>query len=276
LTKGDKAIEFAVMPCKLKLLLLRFHYHARRYTARTQQHYAATLARFARFVPSDFTEIRPAHILAYVDSILVSCSNRTANSQLTAIKSFCRWASAVLEVPNPAEKIKMLKEAPPRQRVFTEEEYHKLLSVAKPCERQIIQLFANTGLRVSELLSLGPQSIINGHIVITGKGRKRRAVPINQTVRRILRSDPLFKCKRAYSRRQSIENMIARLCRKAHIPRGGPHAIRHFFCTQLIVKHGVPVSKVSRLLGHSSIRTTEKIYTHWLESDLDGLTDVLE
>ncbi len=51
-----------------------------------------------------------------------------------------------------------------------------------------------------------------------------------------------------------------RALKKADIPYKKFHALRHTYATQLI-KNGVPLLTVSRLLGHASIKTTE-IYAH--------------
>jgi len=53
------------------------------------------------------------------------------------------------------------------------------------------------------------------------------------------------------------------------------YAIRHYFATELIRK-GVGIYKVSRILGHSSVKTTESIYIHLVPIDLLGLTDCLD
>lgn len=69
--------------------------------------------------------------------------------------------------------------------------------------------------------------------------------------------------------------LCRRISKNASIIRFGSHALRHYFATQLIRK-GVSIYKVSRLLGHSSVQTTESIYIHLLPLDLLGTTDVLD
>ncbi len=63
--------------------------------------------------------------------------------------------------------------------------------------------------------------------------------------------------------------------RKIGIKSFGAHADRHFFATQLIRK-GVSIYKVSKILGHSSVQTTESTYVHLMPVDLLGITDVLD
>jgi integrase len=55
----------------------------------------------------------------------------------------------------------------------------------------------------------------------------------------------------------------------------GAHAVRHYFATQLIRK-GVNIYKVSKILGHSSVQITESTYVHLMPVDLLGITDVLD
>ena len=49
-----------------------------------------------------------------------------------------------------------------------------------------------------------------------------------------------------------------------------PHILRHTFATQCLAS-GVPLEDVATMLGHSSIRTTEKHYSHWIKSRSDKL-----
>ena len=48
------------------------------------------------------------------------------------------------------------------------------------------------------------------------------------------------------------------------------HMFRHTFSIQMLLK-GVPIEDVARLLGHSSVRTTEKYYASWVKARADRL-----
>ena len=56
----------------------------------------------------------------------------------------------------------------------------------------------------------------------------------------------------------------------AGIPGGHPHRLRDTFSVELLAK-GVPLETVSLLLGHRSIRTTEKHYAPWVKARQDSL-----
>jgi integrase/recombinase XerD len=140
----------------------------------------------------------------------------------------------------------------------------------------MLELLFATGLRVSELCSLNPEYIDpdNGRILIMGKGAKERVLQIgNQEVLSILRryaeknaahihEAGYFFVNRLSSRisEQSVRFLIKRLCIKADIGQNiTPHMFRHSFAT-LLLEEDVDIRYIQRMLGHSSILTTQ-IYT---------------
>jgi integrase len=67
---------------------------------------------------------------------------------------------------------------------------------------------------------------------------------------------------------------FCRLCEIAGVPGGHPHRFRDTLAVELLLD-GVPMERVSILLGHSSVKITERHYAPWvrarqeqLESDL--------
>lgn len=247
-----------------------------RFTFRTQQHYKMVILRFEKYAPKYIDNLCVEHIDRYLDSILKHYTPRCANSYLTAVKSFCRFMAEHYDLPNPAAKIKMLAEQPPQPRILSAEEYHKVLQVAKGVERDAVQFIANTGLRLSEIRSLTPGCISSDRktLSIVGKGRKRRIVPLNKTCQEILKPNSPINFLQSFSSRNSLYVLCCCLAKKAGIPKFGPHALRHYHATEL-ARCGVPIYVISKLLGHSSIRTTEKIYVHFQDAFLIGSTDCL-
>ena len=61
---------------------------------------------------------------------------------------------------------------------------------------------------------------------------------------------------------------------RASLAHFHPHSCRHLFATTL-VKAGVPLAKISKILGHSSIEITIRVYTHLFPVDLLGAADNL-
>lgn len=249
-------------------------------TPRTHAHYTMVVWRFAECVPKNIKDLTVEHIERYLDSILKNYTRRTANAHLTAVKSFCRWAAENYDTGNPAAKIKMLKEDPPKRRHLSPEEYEKILNVCQDGEANIIRFLANTGLRASELQSLNPNNFSYDlkTIRFAGKGRKQRVAVLNETARScaIKSGKPHLNFLKSYRKRNALFALCKRLSRKAGVPVAGPHSYRRFFATSLL-NADVPIYKISKLLGHSDIRTTERYLAPECEDrELEGVTDCLD
>ncbi len=141
----------------------------------------------------------------------------------------------------------------------------------------IVELLFATGLRISELCALKPSDIDleSGNILIYGKGSKERILQIGNPdiLSALISYRDFFKntidaCGYFFVNRlcpsiidQSVRFMIDRYAKLAGIDRHiTPHMFRHSFAT-LLLEQGVDIRYIQRMLGHSSISTTE-IYTH--------------
>lgn len=257
------------------------HYCRRMYTARTCEHYEMVLRQLQEFIVNDGEELTTEVIEGYLDKLLENNTRRTFNCYLTAIRSCCRWRSSRYHVNNPAESIHIIKEDPPQQRILSGDEYAMILKHARGQDLQIIEMLAHTGLRRAEFYGLTWDCISPDlkFLKLKGKGRRARVIPLNQTCRDILRRykriDGPVQITRRYPGKTGTYWLCKRIARDIGIPKFGPHALRHLFCTRL-VKAGVSIYLVSKLMGHSSVLTTSKIYAHILNEDLLGKTDVLD
>ncbi|MBL8275006.1 MAG: site-specific tyrosine recombinase XerD [Xanthomonadales bacterium] len=145
-------------------------------------------------------------------------------------------------------------------------------------DRTMLEIMYASGLRVSELVSLLPDSVNlrQGAVRVRGKGGKDRLVPVGDEAQhwleRYLRearpallgarvSTRLFVSRRGTGfTRQSLWNTVRRLAVQAGIARGvSPHVLRHSFATHLL-NHGADLRALQLLLGHASLSTTQ-IYT---------------
>ncbi len=144
-------------------------------------------------------------------------------------------------------------------------------------DRAMLELLYATGLRVSELVSLGisDAQLEVGLINCFGKGSKQRRVPVGQSALRFLknylvvrpgllggkRSELLFIEKGAAPiTRQKFWKVIRGYGESANLGRVTPHMLRHSFATALL-ENGADLRSVQMMLGHSDINTTQ-IYTH--------------
>lgn len=143
----------------------------------------------------------------------------------------------------------------------------------------VLELLFDTGMRVSELCKLTPDTFQPGpnglKLLIHGKGRKERVLQIatmevvslaqrylNEFSGGILDTGSILLNRRSrplttQGVRQIISHHIQAAAVQGHIT---PHMFRHTFATALL-DSGVDIRYIQTLLGHSSISTTE-IYTH--------------
>lgn len=141
----------------------------------------------------------------------------------------------------------------------------------------VIELLFATGMRISELCSLKPCDIDlqNNTVLIYGKGSKERILQLgNPEVISALSlykdtfTDDIAYCGYFFVNRlkhklsdQSVRYMIIHYAQLAGIEQHiTPHMFRHSFAT-LLLEQDVDIRYIQKILGHSSISTTE-IYTH--------------
>lgn len=270
--KGISAVELR----KRETIRSWLAYVKRRLSLNTYKSYKSTIWNFYKHIKDiEFTDLTPRHVEDYL-SLLQNKSNKTFNCHLACLKSFFRYASDYNGLPNPAVKIKMLSVTNEPQRILDENEYDAVLNVCTPTEKLIIQILGCTGLRANELLSLVPSNISEDKkfLNINGKGNKPRTVPINDVCREHFDRVSTFRLLESTNYLKLLR-ICHRLAKRVNIPDFTPHALRRFFATRLIDK-GADIYKVSKTLGHSSVKVTEKIYVYFREKQIAGLTDILD
>lgn len=156
-------------------------------------------------------------------------------------------------------------------------EAHKGKSISKLTLWLALEILFSTGIRIAELcaIRLCDVDLETGIILIHGKGNRERLVflvdsnvrnLLNKFLKRRLRTslqtEKLFITGRHTPVKPDfIRRNLHQLVRRAKInKRVTPHMIRHSTATHLL-EAGVDIRYVQKLLGHSSISTTE-IYTH--------------
>ena len=137
----------------------------------------------------------------------------------------------------------------------------------------LLELLYGSGLRASELMTLGRGSLRKGQpfVILRGKGSKERLVPISSraeaAVERWLEYVPndsqwLFPSGKRHLSRVRLFQIVREVARLAGISpeRVSPHVLRHAFATHLL-SGGADLRVLQSLLGHADIATTQ-IYTH--------------
>ena len=169
--------------------------------------------------------------------------------------------------------------------VLTQAEIESMIAAASGKKVQeirdqaILEIFYDSGLRVSELSDLKTTSINYeiGFVRAVGKGSKERIIPLGMKAREAVQKY-LLKCRSQLLKnqtndvlflsrlgkkisRQSLWAVIKYYAKKANIKKTiKPHTLRHTFATHLL-EHGADLRSVQEMLGHADISTTQ-IYTH--------------
>ncbi|MEA3640385.1 MAG: tyrosine-type recombinase/integrase [Lamprobacter sp.] len=148
-------------------------------------------------------------------------------------------------------------------------------------DRSMLMLAYGCGLRLSEVLALRVADIDGERKLLCirqGKGAKDRLVPLSPTLLAQLRAywrlyrptDWLFAGRGdAPLSTTSLQKAYTCAKQQAGVTKvGGIHALRHAYATHQLAA-GLPVERLQRLMGHTSIHTTLR-YVHWLPSAGDG------
>ena len=219
-------------------------------------------------------------------------SPATVNRKLASLRAFMKWAvgeGTIESVPRMPQGVEQVSAAP---KALDRREMNSLVRAVErhgsKRDQAIILVLLNTGLRVNELSALDSSDIEmserKGKLVVrSGKGNKRREVPVNAEARRVLsvyldgREDDnqaLFLSQQG-SRLGSrgIQDAVGKYGRLAGLEDLTPHALRHTFCTNLL-RGGVDIVTVAALAGHSDISTTS-IYTQPNGKDMEKAVEGL-
>lgn len=147
-------------------------------------------------------------------------------------------------------------------------------------EKALIEVLLSTGCRVSEIVQMDYGKIRNGKTVILGKGAKERTVFFNAKAQFAIdeyiksRSDDnpaLFVRDDKTARRCGkswIESTVRKIGQAVGVENVHPHRFRRTAAT-MAMSRGMPVEQIQKMLGHSTIATTQ-IYLDMSFSDLEN------
>ena len=166
-----------------------------------------------------------------------------------------------------AYKLDMDTRGEARQRTFTDKELEVMFECIRPNNFNLFVRFAYyTGARSGEIRSISKENVQSDHIVVQGK-TGRRMIKLNAQAQGILKGiDTLWDYNKDYVSHKFKQNMRALSINNARF-----HDIRRTFGLNLI-KQGMSIYKVSRLLGHRSVKTTEQHYAPLLTVEIEDFT----
>ena len=249
--------------------------------------YIRDVRQFLISLNKQFLEVKDDDIHQFVQNLKkIGIENSTIQRKLSSLKVFFRWLVEENKITiDPCEKIELPKIRRKLPDVLEVEEIISIIEIPDTTtfsgirDRTMMEVLYGAGLRISELLSLGINSVNTreGFVFVVGKGRKERGVPLGEEACswidyyiRTARNNFLkgksssFLFLNRYGRklsRMGFWKILQKYVKKAGIEkRVTPHTFRHSFATHLLMG-GADIRSIQEMLGHSALSTTE-IYTH--------------
>jgi len=188
------------------------------------------------------------------------------------------------DVPNFPSIRKLLKASKPKTRYLSEDDFDKLVAQCDGAIKFVVEFDVETGLRMEELLSLRWQEVDwqekRIHILDTKNG-KDRFVPLSSKALQLLQQQLQWKAdnkvaseyvlsKKDGSRYSIPEKTFKLACKKAGIKYSLHDLRRTFGSWRLQGVRGVKldISQVSKVLGHSDIAITSRVYAFLNEQEI--------
>jgi integrase len=165
-----------------------------------------------------------------------------------------------------------------KERVLTESEQEKLLSVLSPRYQRWVLFMVGTGLRLEEGRQMNPATDLSfdafprrwAQVTRKTRGRKKKVqkVPlIDPYILDVLQEQLTEDGDLWHQNQQRFREVLAQACERAGVEHISPHTLRHTFATRYL-QSGGDIYVLSKILGHASVAITEKVYAHLLTEDL--------
>lgn len=263
------------------------------FTAGTLKGYKSTLAIFSEYCLS-FHIMSPADVpkkavRSFQVHMLGRHSTGYCNAHLSRLKGFYGFLCDEDYIPahaDPTLRLRMASTTEKKLVIFSDKEVMEFIDTAgnqrnkffASRDKLLIMMMADAGLRVRELISLEDRDVTDDYIFVRrGKGKKQRMVYCSPTVaKEVLRykrvRDAYFESKGipvngmmfrnrdgGYLKSDGVQKMLKRLKAKVTVRaevRVSPHTFRHYFA-QSQLRNGCDILTLSKLLGHSSLNTTQ-------------------
>ncbi len=219
---------------------------------------------------------------------------RSSAKKLERLRAFFRFAQKRKWVPeNPASDLKAPKITLCPTMPYTREEMMRILAALDKYRdefsergsenarrmRALVLLLRYSGMRIGDAVGLISDRIEGNKLFLY---TQKTGVPVNTIlpdfVLKALDTSPRVTEKHFFwDGALNLETIVgswrkrlAKLFELAKVERAHPHRFRDTFAVELLLS-GVPIERVSILLGHQSVRITEKHYSPWVRSRQEQL-----
>jgi integrase/recombinase XerC len=270
-------------------MLQKFYEYLRfekRFSEHTLVAYTTDLEQFVVFSEvtslQAITQLKTVFIRGWIVQLMEDgYSNKSVNRKLASLRTLFKWLRKEgISVENPMSRIrgpKVEKRLPSfarEQELGSDRTKHLFNDDFNGLRDELmLELFYQTGIRLSELIGLTLQDIQSNSIKVLGKRNKERIIPISsslhQIIQRYIAARAVFaKCNRLLMLENGKPLYPAFVYRKIHqmlgtlttLDKRSPHVLRHTFATHML-NNGAGLETLKALLGHASLAATQ-VYTH--------------
>lgn len=265
----------------------------KRYSPHTIIAYRTDLEQFSAFESINHDQ----HNLITADSKVIrswvvslienGITNRSVHRKITSLKTFYRFLQRKeLVKSNPAGKViipaleKRLPEFVSQKNInlYLDNSFDSPENFSNFRDVLILELFYDTGIRLSELISILEKDVDyqNLSLKVTGKRNKQRIIPVSIGLTRLLKrfvqvkNDFLEGAETRYlfvnDKGEKLYPMFVYRLVKRHLSavttagRRSPHILRHSFATHML-NNGADINSIKEILGHANLAATQ-VYTH--------------
>lgn len=249
-------------------------------TERTLKYYKNQLIKIAEKLEKPINIVTSDDIKMYmaIRQIKDKVSEVTLKNEWNILSSFYGWMlkEELLE-KNPMFKVDSPKKRKKQKKAFESMECELIRNNCNSLrDKAIIEILFSTWCRVSEVVQMDIADIRGDSITVIGKGQKERTVYLNSKAQLAIKNylesrkdgnAALFVSRTAKRlERNSIESVVKNIGMAAGIDNVHPHRFRRTGAT-FALRAGMPIEKVSYLLGHESVSTTQ-IYLDISEEEM--------
>lgn len=261
------------MEIKKSLIYFDERLHMLRYSEASIRNYKSVMENLLRLAQEYHTkpeEIDVEHIGKYVHW-LVDTKKISASYQRLIVASIDKFYSLALDIHLPIQNLYPTRKEHHMPEHLSKDEIKRMIQATDNIKHTcILELLYSGGLRLSELLNIEISDVNTNtmalRIRMTKANKERKVILSNvlhgdlETYLKVYKPEKyLFEGqqKEQYSAK-SVQNVVKSAAQRAEITKHvTPHTLRHSFAIHLL-ESGTDIHIIQELLGHESVKTTEK------------------